>query len=291
MFDQIVVPTDGSDVSDASVSAAITLADRFDAHLHAIHVMEMGELPPGVEDDDADQFASVGSEATTAAAERAAEAGVEATTSVIVGGVPIHRGILDYADDHDADCIVMGTYGRTGLDRFVLGSVAERTLRESPVPVLTVHEESTVEMPFERILVPTDGSDGALVASDRAIDLASATGATLHVVHVVDPYLLDTQVDPSQLLETLEDVGEQAVEAVETRASEAGVSDVETELLTGNPHRAIVDYADENDVDCIVMGTHGRTGLERYLLGSVTERVVRLADAPVLSVKQSPPAE
>ncbi|MBV0925591.1 universal stress protein [Halomicroarcula limicola] len=288
MFDQIVVPTDGSEVADAAVSAAITLADRFDAHLHAIHVLEMGELPPGVEDDDADQFASVGSEATTAAAERAAEAGVEATTSVIVGGVPIHRGILDYADDHDVDCIVMGTYGRTGLDRFVLGSVAERTLREASVPVLTVHEETTLGFPFERILVPTDGSDGALVAADRAIDLALATDAALHVVHVVDPYLLDTQVDPSDLLKALEDVGEQAVETIETRATDAGVSTVETELLTGNPHRSIVDYADEHEIDCIVMGTHGRTGLERYILGSVTERIVRLADVPVLSVKQSP---
>ncbi|WP_135303446.1 universal stress protein [Haloarcula amylovorans] len=288
MFDQLAVPTDGSEVADAAVSAAIALADSFGARLHVIHVLEMGELPPGFEDEDADEFAQVGSEATTAAAERAAEAGVEATTSVIVGGAPIHQGILDYVETHDIDCLVMGTYGRTGLDRFVLGSVTERTLRESPVPVLTVHEESTVTSPFERILVPTDGSDGARIASDRAIDLALATDAALHVVHVVDPYLLDTQVDPSQLLDALEDVGEQAVEEVETRATEAGVSTVKTELLTGNPHRAIVDYADEHDVDCIVMGTHGRTGLERYILGSVTERVVRLADVPVLSMKQSP---
>ncbi|ESP89825.1 universal stress protein [Candidatus Halobonum tyrrellensis] len=285
MHDRILLPTDGSDVARAATEAAITIADQFDAELHVVHALELGELPPGFEDDDADEFAHRGEEAVTTATEMAAEAGVDATGTILEDGQPTHRAILAYADDHDVDCIVIGTYGRTGLDRFVLGSVAERTLRESPVPVVTVHEETAVDSTFDSVLVPTDGSDCASAAADHAVDLATTTDAALHVVNVVDPGILGEGSDPATLLDALEKTGERAIERVIDRADESGVPTVEATVLNGAPYRAIVDYADERDVGCIVMGTHGRTGWDRYLLGSVTERVVRLTDVPVISVK------
>ncbi|WP_254763708.1 universal stress protein [Natrinema marinum] len=284
MYDRILFPTDGSDVADAAAEAAVTFARRFDADLHAVHVLEFGELPPGVEDDAADEFAHLGEEAVRSATELAADAGVDATGTVLEGGRPVHRAVLEYADEHDADCIVMGTYGRTGLDRFVLGSVAERILREAPVPVVTVHEDTVVDSALDSVLVPTDGSDCAAAAVDHAIDLATVTDATLHAVNVVD---LGVFWDESAAiaLDALEDAGERVTERAVERAADAGVATADAAVLTGTPHHEIVAYADEHDIDCIVMGTHGRTGLDRYLLGSATERVVRHTDVPVISVK------
>jgi len=266
MYDTILVPTDGSDVAGVATTQAVALAERFGADVHALSVRE-----DGVES------------AVDTVAERAAAAGVDATTAIADAEGAVHRTILDYAADHDADCIVMGTHGRTGLDRYLLGSVAERTLRESPVPVLTVHEGTVVGPDIDAILVPTDGSACSEVAAAHAVDLATAIGATLHIVHVVDLGVLP--VDGSgALLDELQRAGQQALESVIDRADAADVSSVQASVLSGTPYRAIVDYADAEDVDLVVMGTHGRTGFDRYLLGSVTERVVRLSDRPVLTL-------
>jgi len=272
MYDTILVPTDGSNVAAVAVDAAIDLARRFDADVHALSVRES----------DVD-----GERATAAVADRAEAAGIGAVTAVVDADGPVYRAILSYADDHDVDCLVMGTHGRTGLDRFVLGSVAERTLRESPVPVVTVHEETVVDRDLDAVLVPTDGSAGADAAAAHAVDLALATGAALHVVHVVDVTVLPSDGSGAVLGE-LQAAGRQAIDSVVDRAEAAGVSTIRASVLSGAPYQAIVDYADAEAVDFVVMGTHGRTGINRFLLGSVTERVVRLSDRPVLTLGDRP---
>ncbi len=138
---------------------------------------------------------------------------------------------------------------------------------------------------YSDILVPTDGSEGALRAAEEAIGLAREYDATIHVLYAVNESAIPPDVGAGQVLESLEAAGAQAVEEIEDRAREGGIEHVETSVVMGSPHRSILDYAAENDVDLIVMGTHGRTGLDRYLLGSVTERVVRSADVPVLTVR------
>ncbi|MFC7131378.1 universal stress protein [Haloferax chudinovii] len=138
---------------------------------------------------------------------------------------------------------------------------------------------------YDRILVPLDGSAPADEALGRAIDLAATTDATLYALYVVDERALHaTQLDAGGLVRAYEAEGERIVsEAVE--AAEADGVEVVTAVEHGSPHRVIPRYAAEVDADLIVMGTHGRRGIERYLLGSVTERVLRLADVPVLSVR------
>ena len=270
MYDTILVPTDGSDVAAVAADAAVALARRFGADVRAVYVR----------DDDGDDR---GERATATVAGRATTAGVDATTAVVDADRSIHRRILADADEHGADCIVMGTHGRTGLDRSVLGSVAERTLRESSVPVFTVHEDTVVDRDLDAVLVPTDGSTCSEAAAAHAIDLALSADAALHVVHVVDASVVP--VDGSgAVLDELQRAGERALDSVVERAERAGVSTIRASVLSGTPYRAITDYADAEDVALVVMGTHGRTGFDRYLLGSVAERVVRLSDCPVLTV-------
>jgi nucleotide-binding universal stress UspA family protein len=141
---------------------------------------------------------------------------------------------------------------------------------------------------YDRILVPTDGSDGTRGAVEHAIDLANTYDAALHAIYVVDT---NVGIDASAAgaLDALKQAGEDAIDEVAQRAEAAGVDTIEGVVAQGTPHQAILDYVDEYDVDLVVMGTHGRTGLDRYLLGSVTEKIVRLSDAPVLTVHM--PAE
>ena len=138
---------------------------------------------------------------------------------------------------------------------------------------------------YDMILVPTDGSEPAGAAVDHAVDLAANSGATLHVLSVVDSSAYASlDVSSEQALDELEANAEAATGEIAETAAEAGIEAV-AEVSVGTPHEQITDYADAADVDLIVMGTHGRTGLDRFLLGSVTERVVRAAPAPVLTVR------
>ncbi|WP_336134461.1 universal stress protein [Natronomonas amylolytica] len=138
---------------------------------------------------------------------------------------------------------------------------------------------------YDDILFPTDGSAGAEAALDHAIEQARIHGATLHILYVIEENVQVMAAGESDLLAELEAEGERIVEEARDRATEAGIEAVETAVKGGSPHRVIRTYADDHDVDVIVMGTHGRSGLDRLLLGSVAERTVRTSDRPVLTVQ------
>jgi nucleotide-binding universal stress UspA family protein len=137
---------------------------------------------------------------------------------------------------------------------------------------------------YDRILVPTDGSEETRGAVEHAVELATAYEAVFHTLYVVDTNVgADTSIPGA--LDALEQAGEAAIDEVISQAEARGVETIEAAVAQGAPHRAILDYVEENDVDLVVMGTHGRTGLDRYLLGSVTEKVVRLSDVPVMTIR------
>lgn len=136
---------------------------------------------------------------------------------------------------------------------------------------------------YDRILVPTDGSVGSAHVALQAIDLAETYGATIHVVHVVDESVRALVAGFGDTAE-FEDRGREAVERVASMARHHDV-DVVTAVESGDPAERIVDYADEVDADLIVLGTHGRSGIERRLIGSVAENVVRQARHPVMTVR------
>lgn len=136
---------------------------------------------------------------------------------------------------------------------------------------------------YDNILLPTDGSDGSKDAFEHALELAKTYGSTIHALYVVEP-VHSADVGMERILEAMRAEGERIVAETEERANSAGI-EASKDVRIGSPHREILEYAEENGVDLIVMGTHGRTGLNRYLLGSVTEKVVRLSDVPVLTVR------
>jgi nucleotide-binding universal stress UspA family protein len=140
---------------------------------------------------------------------------------------------------------------------------------------------------YDTILLPTDGSAGTEDAVDQAFALAESYDATIHALYVIDlkeVNAIEHTFDTTMYTEKFRAEGESILEELSQRGADAGV-DVVTVIREGIPHEVILEYSDEEAVDLVVMGTHGRTGLGRYLLGSVTEKVVRLSDVPVLTTR------
>ncbi|AEM56978.1 universal stress protein [Haloarcula hispanica N601] len=280
MFDRILVPTDGSPGSERAFEVAATLASTHDAAVHVLSVVdEHGPTDDWDYDGDSPAEAFIESQADHVDTE-----GLSVTTAVREGVV--HDAVLDYGDENEIDLIVMGTHGRTGVRRFLLGSVTEKVVRLADVPVLSVKadaEPGTVS--FDDILLPTDGSSGAEAAIEPTGALASATDATVHLVSVVDTRSLGIDVGSSVIVDELESVATDAVGDASDRLSGMGVETVETAITHGVPYRAILDAIEEADADLVVIGTHGRTGIDRYLLGSVAEKLVRTSPVPVMTVR------
>lgn len=139
---------------------------------------------------------------------------------------------------------------------------------------------------YDTILIPTDGSEGAGRGVDHGLNIAEKYGATVHVLYVVDTRIYGESRDVSteaEELETVREIGEEALETVADQADELGIDTV-TAIVRGVPYEAIVDYAEDNGVDLIVMGIHGRSAVKRPHIGSVTDRVIRTTTIPVLPV-------
>ncbi len=293
MYTTILVPIDGSESSMRAAREARMIAKTYDADVHLLSIVDVrnfGLGAPGGETVSPAIEQPLSERAETALEEAAAVFDEDTpVTTEIRHGTPA-ADITAYAEQATVDLIVMGTTGLTGVDRIVLGSVAERVLRQAPVPVITVREDAPETDSYERILLPTDGSDHAKMAAEHAIDIASQYGALLYVVGVLDLQEIGGIFDAGGLDQEFVERHEQAtredVDEIGDRAAEAEV-DVRTTVTRGTPHEEICAYADESDIDVIVMGTHGRSGVRRALLGSVTESTVRNAPCPVCSIRQT----
>ena len=290
MFDSILVPTDGSEHAARAAEHGAALASAFSASLHVLAVIDTrtagGPFSDGdLEDEILDRMTADAEETITAITDAVDVPGDIQTT--IRNGNPVDE-ICTYRDDNDVDLIAMGTHGRTGIGRYVAGSVTESVVRRADVPVFTVRatEQSRDTSSYDDILVPTDGSASAAAAVEPACEIASQFDSRVHALNVVNLSNIATGSEytlPKDLIDSLESRGEKATERVATRARESGL-ETATKVVSGFPAADILDYATENGIDLIAMGTTGRTGLNRFLLGSTTERIIRHADMPVLAV-------
>ncbi|RRJ33671.1 universal stress protein [Halocatena pleomorpha] len=285
MYSDVLIPTDGSKGIEGAITHGLALAERYDATVHALSVVDLGVF----EEIDTDvSFLQSVRESRTAAAHRATAA-VQSQASdynvtvvdAVREGDPAHE-IVSYADEH-ADLIAMGTHGRTGLGQYLLGSVTTSIVRTAAVPVLTNRlTDPPRSTAYTDILIATDGTAGSAAAIEHAIALARRYEATLHALYVVD-----TKLDQNLPVQNvLEQDGQRAVSAVTTAAESDGVSTTK-QVVPGIPHEEIRSTIEERDIDLLVLGTHGRKGLDRFVLGSVAERLIRVADIPVLTVRST----
>jgi nucleotide-binding universal stress UspA family protein len=239
------------------------------------------------------------------------------------------EAILDVADEEGVDLIAMSTHGRSGIGRFMLGSVADRVVHHARVPVLLVRskdvgdQKSAAPITYKKILVPLDGSDLANTVLPYAREMALCTGAEVLLLQAItEPgfEVAETELmfaaggitpSPESLNEDPGEVAagrsrrqatartgsgfarqiEYATEAAQSNLSAAAAAltgagiRVETEVQVGRPAAVILDVATSSGADMIAMATHGRSGIRRFLMGSVADRVVRHAHTPVLLVR------
>jgi nucleotide-binding universal stress UspA family protein len=300
---RILFPTDFSACAEGAYRHAAYLARRTGAELHVLHVIE-GVAEPLVDwvedfritpEDVAADLDLPAPEPPDAARGRDRKPGgfvpiVDAEERAEKAG----PAILQYVEDNDVDLVVMGTHGRRGVRRLLMGSVAEEVVRLAPCPVFTVGGRDTCEGGWSigRIVTPTDFSEHAALAARHAAALAEAYGAALDLLHVIDPGLLLRATDPFMGASgnSTEEVRLRGQEALERLAAELegefpAVGGVGAFVRIGRPPSDIVSFAEGHAADLLVVGSHGRTGVGRLLIGSVAERVVRSAPCPVYTVK------
>lgn len=193
----------------------------------------------------------------------------------------VYARIVDLAEEQNCPVIVVGRRGKSSLERALVGSVTARVIGHSQRDVLVL--PSGTKIGWRNILLATDGSKYSLLATEKAIDFAKSYGGSLSAVSVVD-VPAELYGEAPDLVEDLVKKAQEYVAAVRAKAQEEGVA-VETFVGEGESSRTVLKVAAENKADMIVMGSHGRTGLRRLLMGSVTEKVIGNAPCPVLVVK------
>lgn len=298
---KILLPTDFSKCSNAALNHALFLAEHFGADLDLLHVVVLHDLDvelAGSRFPDADEIflrlrdVASGEMKALLEARRTDHLDIR---EVQRRGVAAAPEIVSYAAEEHVDLIVMGAHGRRGFRRFLLGSVAEEVVRLAPCPVMTMRGEGKVPELHApgRILVPFDFSEPSRSALVAARDLAVDFKAGLELVHVIEPIMAPHPYAPLHFGSQAFDMArlmERAETDLRVIAGEVAGTGVECSVraLEGHPAERITGYAEESGADLIVIATHGRTGLSRFFLGSVTERVVRGAECPVLTLKATP---
>jgi nucleotide-binding universal stress UspA family protein len=298
-IERILCPTDFSLFSSRAFRHAVALARQFSAELTALHVIPTFR-PYGANSPYFPAPVGAGAARRQEAEEemvRFVEPAREIHLSVQIREGQPAQEIQALAEELPADLVVMGTHGRSGFERLVLGSVAERLVHRLPCPVLTVcHEEGrTWEAPglVRRILCPIDFSDFSAGTIAFALALAAADHAQVILLHAIEA-LPEAGARRPRFPESLRRELEQRArvqlhELVPEGTRSAGT--VEERVTAGRAYQEILRIAATQDVDLIVMGTHGHGPFGRMILGSTAHHVVRQATCPVLTVRPRRPGQ
>jgi len=277
----ILTALDGSDSSKNAFRQAVRFARKERCSVTAVTVIPTyeGEIELIGIQNIKEAFKEPGEKILAEARQIAAQEGVEVYTFLAEGD--IHESIIDLAVARDCDLIVMGRRGRTGLERAFMGSVTARVIGYSPIDVLVMPHDSVIK--WDNILLAVDGSHYSEIAASRAITFAYTYGKELNILSVVD-IPIEAYAEAPDYVEKLVEKARDNTELVKISAEVAHLK-TETFVRVGDAHEKILDVASLVKPDIICVGSHGRTGLRRLLMGSVTEKIIGNAPCPVLVVK------
>lgn len=263
-----------------------------------LHIIDWQQLPSGALIQSAKQSADV---LVKTASDKLGKAGLRATVKVLEGHP--RTEVAKYARKWDADLVLVGSHGTSGLVRFLLGSVAQAVLRRSPCSVEIVRwsaRGAVTASPTMKILIGSDGSDCAMTAVRSVARRPWPPGSQMQVISVIpriDPFFAAISLPPAlvypsaDLAGTTEKLARDRAEEVVTRArqilAESGIEAIGTECLpVGDARQVLLDRAHNWGADLIVVGSHGYRGVDRFLLGSVSEAVAMHADCSVEVIRE-----
>lgn len=284
--EKILLSTDGSLYSEGAIREGIKIAKRCSSKLSVVSVLETNPEYDAIAPQMVEKAEKELREHLDSVTARAKKEGL--ACEIIVRRGDAYKDIVDEAARQKSTMIVMGRRGRTGLKRLVMGSTTARVIGHAPCSVLVVPRAAQVE--FKNVLVATDGSRYSAAAASEAIGIAKINSSRLTVISVVPsefmpPTDIEMAIGQRELIAEKEmHEAEKNAKAVKEAAQKESVA-VQAFVMSGKPSDAIIETAKEKNADLIVLGSHGRTGLEKLLMGSVAERVIVLANSAVLVVK------
>jgi len=267
-LEKLLLSTDGSEFSEGAVRESINLAKTCGSKLYTVSVMEVNPEFVALAPQVVKKFEKETRVHLESIKTRASNEGVDCEIIAHEGEEPFQY-IVDEAAKNNVEMIIMGRRGRIGLKRLMMGSVTARVIGYAPCKVLVVPKAAKVT--YKNILVATDGSKYSEAASREAISIAKRTGSDLIVLSVATK---DENLPAAK----------RSVNEVKKIAEKEGIR-IEVLTTKGMPYEVIVKTAKEKDAGVIVVGSYGRTGIKRLLMGSVTARVIGHAECPVLVVK------
>jgi len=280
----MLCPIDFSRGSDHALGLAARIAAEVGAELvivHAWHVPPIAYREYALPANSLEHAFADEASGLVELAERARAFGVASVSTRVVEGVPSDRIVEIAQADHAFDLIVIGTRGRTGVARWVLGSVAEHVVRHAPCSVLVARGRDE-HAPFDHIACPVDFSDHAREAVHQATWLAARGGDGLSLWHVIDPRVLRGVATPD-LVADLDRRASLELERWAARIEPAPPVALRCDIRVGDPADEVLAGVEADDsIDLIAVGARSRTGIRRALLGSVAEKLVRHARCPVL---------
>ena len=289
---RILVPTDFSDSALLALEHGIFLTKKFDGELVLLHVAELPTITIHDFPSDLFELAREGGMDRMGELLEKQEVALPPVKRVVLAGTPSEPAadvIVEYAKTNEVDFIVMGTHGRRGMRRLLLGSVTEEVVRRSPCPVLTTrtHKDAWSLPRADRILVPVDFGSSTRQIIGVASRMAEHYGAAITLAHVVNleyyPYYGFGSDAYPQIKKSMIEASEEKLIELATELQGAGL-DVSWKTIKGHPAAALRQLAEEADIDLIVIGSHGRSGFDRAMVGSVSEKVLRSAHCPVMIV-------
>ncbi len=288
-LEKLLLSTDGTEFSEGAVREAISLAKRCSSKLLAVSVVETNPEYEAIAPQLVEKAEKETRRILESVKERASKEGVDCDI-IARQGEDVYQYITEEASKNKASMIIMGRRGRKGLKRLLMGSETARVIGHSPCSVLIVPRAARIE--YKNILVATDGSRYSEAAVSEAITIAKRCNAALFAISVVpseagSPFdIVHTEMHKELISDKEVKMAECLIRDTKELAEKEGVS-TQGFIYSGKPYDAIVNMAKEKHADLIVVGSHGRTGLAKILMGSVTERVIGLSECAVLVVKSS----
>ena len=294
---KILFPTDFSRCAEQALTHAVFLAEKYGAEIYVLHVITIFEDQPSIvsrEITDTEEMIKKLEDVAGKQLDKIFNShnsdDIKITTA-IRRGLSTAPSILEYSSDNDIDLIVMGTHGRRGFGHLLLGSAAEEVVRMASCPVFTIRElkEPKEIAQVNNILVPIDFSNYSKKALAYSSQIAQSYNAQLQVLHIIEETMHPafSVSGKSSIFDLVPDIRDDSRKRAEKMMKEVVSDKVKFHIYIqgGRAANAIIQFSKENSTDLIVIATHGLTGFEHMLLGSVTEKVVRMAPCPVFTVK------
>lgn len=286
MFEKMVLLLDTSELAEAVIPYALHLANKMGSELDVVHVIESEGQGERLAKAYLDRII-----------EETKEPGIKKKRSVILHGKAADQ-ILDYVERNKIDIMAMASHGHSGLRRWVIGSTADKIIRGTKAPVLMVYgkEKSVSRQPkaFTHVLLPLDGSKIAEASLPYAESIVNKTKVRVSLFRAVSP-LVDQYAGPPEgyvvdyagkVMQALEEEAGDYLKQTARLLEEKGIL-VSTSMVVGSPGTEILKYIEKQKVDLVIMSTHGRTGLGRWILGSVADKILHSVEIPLLLVRPS----